>query len=882
MALTRGGVPCACAPRDGGGFVRFEMMIAAVLAMSAAAGPAMAQRRPVKPAVTTRVTPVREAIETPEKFDFLYRMRATTLGHVLYDVGGGGGDNGFEPRGPGCPQVVVTHTDASFTGGSYVLQMGFVETEIAAAEYVLPAATFPVRIDLTEMIFAHQANVQTTTEWSILVWEGPPTTGSLVAGFSSDGLTLPHIVIPPGTNGVNVAVSVDPSDPEQIIVNDNPSHSFTIGYRIDDHNNEPTSACQCLPPLPGTLPAVCCPPASQSNAFPTTDTSGVAQPTRNWLYARDCPGATGVCAASPGWYRFSELGGFGPSGDWVIRATYTPVFCNLPPEIDSIVPPSATNTGMQHLVIHGSNFAPGQTTAQLSMTGQPTIFGQNFVVNGAGTQLDADFNLAGAAVGTWTMTVNNGTGSATHPFEITAPQPPTVTDFSPHSADNNATLTATVTGSGFVSGATSVEISMGTATTIDAANVTVSSATELTCDFDLRCAPTGAYACTVTTAYGTSTLQNALSVTALPTPTVFGGDVSDTTNCPSPFSMTVFGLDFQDGAQVYLTRVGQPDQAATSVVFNDSFSLSATFDPSGMAIGDWNIRVENPDCQSAESDPVNYVLTVGACVPTVGSITPNTANNHNNRTTQTDPTLPVAVTVGGSNFVSGAEVRLRKSGQPDIVATGVNVASATQITCNVNLYLVATGTWNVLVINPGGAQSNTNVTFNVTAGPAPTVSLVTPANPDNCDPWTATINGSNYLPGASARLVLSGQPDIVASSVIRNAHSNLTATFDLTGAAPTPGADKWDCIVTNPDNQFGVGVNRVNVVSCPVTCLRGDMNDDGLRDGGDIEAFTRVLFTQSGTATELCAADMAPPLGVYDAADLAAFVDCLVNQACPP
>lgn len=60
------------------------------------------------------------------------------------------------------------------------------------------------------------------------------------------------------------------------------------------------------------------------------------------------------------------------------------------------------------------------------------------------------------------------------------------------------------------------------------------------------------------------------------------------------------------------------------------------------------------------------------------------------------------------------------------------------------------------------------------------------------------------------------------------------------------------------------------------------MNDDGLRDGDDIEAFMRVMFTQTGTPTELCAADMATPLGVYDAADLAAFVDCLVNQACPP
>lgn len=98
------------------------------------------------------------------------------------------------------------------------------------------------------MIFAtSNATVETTTHWSFLVWEGTPQGGTLVADFSSDDIILPHLVIPPGTNGVNVQVSVDPNDPEQIVITDNGSHTFTIGYRIDQHNNQVDNPCLSPP-----------------------------------------------------------------------------------------------------------------------------------------------------------------------------------------------------------------------------------------------------------------------------------------------------------------------------------------------------------------------------------------------------------------------------------------------------------------------------------------------------------------------------------------------------------------------------------------------------------------------------------------------------------
>ncbi|MCH8853244.1 MAG: hypothetical protein IID41_11425, partial [Planctomycetes bacterium] len=236
----------------------------------------------------------------------LHTLHVTTAGRVI--------ENSVRKIQGACPQEVSSHTDADFTGGAFVVQAGFAEGETAAASYVLSPSDFPLRIDLMEMIFATiNATQSTTTQWSVMVWEGTPASGNLVAQFSSDGKTIPHIELPPGTNGVNVVVSVDPGDPEQIIVTDNGSRTFSIGYRIDQHNAQ--NQDPCFFPIP-----TCC------NAFPTTDVSGLQSPTGNWLNGINC-GPLG-CPANGGWANFLQLpSGCTPSGDWVIRATWTSLEC---------------------------------------------------------------------------------------------------------------------------------------------------------------------------------------------------------------------------------------------------------------------------------------------------------------------------------------------------------------------------------------------------------------------------------------------------------------------------------------------------------------------------------------------------------------------------
>lgn len=207
-----------------------------------------------------------------------------------------------------CP-ITRTHSGANFGGGSFIVQAGFSEGEAAAASFTVSAAEFPIKINLIEMIFAQSnATVPTTTQWSVFVYEGNPATGTLLYEYSSDGEILPHITMPPGTQGTNVQFSIDPNDPEQMFIyNNGGSNTFTVGYRIDQHNNGPANPCLQSPP-------------TNSNAFPTTDADGnLSQPSQNWLFALDC----GPFGAPAGWHSFSQLPSFvRPSGDWNIRVTY--------------------------------------------------------------------------------------------------------------------------------------------------------------------------------------------------------------------------------------------------------------------------------------------------------------------------------------------------------------------------------------------------------------------------------------------------------------------------------------------------------------------------------------------------------------------------------
>ena len=287
---------------------------------AAAASPAAGQVAGLKstaPILTPGAQISRADLQTPITLERLPRLVVTLRGRILldetgnYPVDGGGGDL----RGPGCPPVTSTHTDASFGGGSYVVQAGFAQSEIAAASYSIPAISFPAKFEMAEAIFATSgATQQTTTQWSIIVYDGNPSTGPIVYEESSLEGILPPIILGPGTNGVNVQVVVDPGDPEQVFfTNPQGTNVVSVGFRVDMHHAQGGNPCISGPPT-------CC------NAFPVTDTSGLSQASRNWLRGVNC--GTFGCPPNGGWTTFQSLATLcRPTGDWVMRMTWSPVNC---------------------------------------------------------------------------------------------------------------------------------------------------------------------------------------------------------------------------------------------------------------------------------------------------------------------------------------------------------------------------------------------------------------------------------------------------------------------------------------------------------------------------------------------------------------------------
>lgn len=204
----------------------------------------------------------------------------------------------------------LTYSSANFSGGgSVVAQAGMAEGESAAASFVIPASHFPIVIRTTECIWATQnATVPTETVYSVIWWAGTPQTGTVVAAFTSDDVILPNISLPVGSSAVNVQIVVDPNDPEQVVILNPGNQTFTVEFRITGHNNPSPNGCVVPTPI-------------ASNAFPTTDTNGLASAANNWLFGLNC-GPFG-CPANGGWAPFASLPAFcRPSGDWNIRVTY--------------------------------------------------------------------------------------------------------------------------------------------------------------------------------------------------------------------------------------------------------------------------------------------------------------------------------------------------------------------------------------------------------------------------------------------------------------------------------------------------------------------------------------------------------------------------------
>jgi PGF-pre-PGF domain-containing protein len=469
-------------------------------------------------------------------------------------------------------------------------------------------------------------------------------------------------------------------------------------------------------------------------------------------------------------------------------ATGTGVYSyGVPPVFTSIVPTSGTTAGGTPITITGTNLAgttnSGASIYNVSIGGTALT---NMTVVSASKIIGS---TPAHATGTVDAVITTPNGTATGTGAYTYVGLPTVTSVAPSTGPIAGGTPITITGTNLI-GATAATFGGTTATSLLVENSTSIIATTPnhaagTVDVD------------IITPNGTATGADIYTYAAFPTVTNIAPPQGK--NTTTIHIANLQGTGFYGSPTVYLAKTGQLNITATNVTVASATKIACNLDLTGKTIGAWDVTVINPDGQHG-SLIGGFTVTNSTPSPTVTGITPATGQN----------TTSVSITnLAGTGFLSGATVNLTKTGEPNIVASGVTVVSPTRITCTVNLSGTAAGPWNVVVTNPDTQTGTLTNGFTVTSTtPAPTVTSITPATGPNTTSVSITnLAGTGFISGAKVNLTKTGEPNIVASGVTVVSPTRITCLVDLTGAAAGPR----NVVVTNPDTQTGTLTNGFNV-----------------------------------------------------------------------
>jgi heme/copper-type cytochrome/quinol oxidase subunit 2 len=225
-------------------------------------------------------------------------------------------------------------------------------------------------------------------------------------------------------------------------------------------------------------------------------------------------------------------------------------------------------------------------------------------------------------------------------------------------------------------------------------------------------------------------------------------------------TITVNGSNFNSG----LTAKVDGTAVTTSFVSGSQFTFVAPAHAAGQA----TITVTNPDSQQATTS-LTYVAPQP---PTITSLSPSTVSTAGG----------VAVTISGSNFVSGATVKV------DGASASVTSVSSSQIVFTAPAH--SAGSATITVTNPDGQSANGTLTYMFVG---PTMSSVAPASGPNSGNTNLTISGSGFQPGATVTI---GAFNAVN---VRLLDSGTIVATTIFGPANEPLGVAQDVVVHNPD-----------------------------------------------------------------------------------
>ena len=343
----------------------------------------------------------------------------------------------------------------------------------------------------------------------------------------------------------------------------------------------------------------------------------------------------------------------------------------------------------------------------------------------------------------------------------TTSDPPTVTSITPTTGPVSGGTAVTITGSGFLAGAT-VTIGGVAATNVNVVNATTITATtpavSASGPADVVVTNPGGASSTLAGAFSFTPAETSITVTSI-TPT--SGPASGGT------AVIITGSGFVTGATVSIG--GAPAQLVT---VTSATEIRASTPPHAAGVVD--VVVTNPNGQSATLSGA-FTYAEETPPPVITSISPSSGPASGG----------TQVTITGSGFRAGA-----------IVSFG-GVDAATSVTSGTGIRAVAPahapGAVDVRVRNVDGQSATVSGGFTYiddAPPPAPVVTSISPASGTTEGGTAVTISGSNFAAGATVMIGGTAATDVVVVSAT-----------SITAVTPAHSAGAADVVVTNPDGQ---------------------------------------------------------------------------------
>ncbi len=274
----------------------------------------------------------------------------------------------------------------------------------------------------------------------------------------------------------------------------------------------------------------------------------------------------------------------------------------------SLSPTHGPAVGGTSVTVTGSGFVPGATTVTI---GSATIPSTKVAVNPTGTS--ATFTTVAHAVGPVSVTVTTAGGTTSPPLTYTFdPGAPTGSSLTPNHGPAIGGTEVTVTGTGFVQGATSVTIG---GIIVPAGQVTVGNG-GTTATFTTPAHPVGQVQVTVTTGAGTTTPPLTYTYDA-PTAQAISPNTGPTTG-GTP--VTITGSGFVAGSTS--VTIGGIVVPASAVIVANSTTLQ--FVTPAHPAGSVAVTVTTPDGTS--TPPLGFFYGTASCVLTGGNAATVTVN----------------------------------------------------------------------------------------------------------------------------------------------------------------------------------------------------------------------------------------------------------------